>query len=87
MANEIPAGAREFIDAMRAQPCDYCGALPGERCVTSTGRQMGSVDYHSPRFYAAKQAQAQAVDDSEVAAALDEIEALANAAKERGQKQ
>ena len=44
-----------FFDLMRAQPCTYCSAKPGEKCVSKTGRVKS--EFHADRFYAAKAVQ------------------------------
>lgn len=42
----------EFVLAMRAEPCAYCGARPGERCRSKSGRSKR--EEHADRFYAVK---------------------------------
>lgn len=40
-----------FVELMHQQPCDYCGAKPGESCKTVSGRKSRP---HADRYYKAR---------------------------------
>ena len=41
----------EFHAKQLSLPCAWCGAAPGDRCRSKSGK---AVSFHSRRFYAAK---------------------------------
>lgn len=41
-----------FRELMSQQPCDYCGAKPGEPCLTKTKQRV--YMFHASRYYQAK---------------------------------
>jgi len=45
------SGALTFHDRQLSLPCAWCGAAPGDRCRSKSGKAVG---FHSRRFYAAK---------------------------------
>lgn len=47
----MTAWTTPFLELMHQQLCDYCGAKPGEHCVTTGGRKCRP---HSARYYAAR---------------------------------
>lgn len=47
----------DFVILMESFICDYCGAEPGRRCTSKTGRRLSNS--HSDRYYKAFNQRAQ----------------------------